>query len=322
VRYSAHVQIILIRNFLFACFIAAVPALIPVVTFRELKLESEQLGLIYTSLGVGSLIGATLVLPFARVRLSPNMLTICAGWLLVLVYLAMSAVHSLWFFIPIVAAAGISWTMAASELWVAGQRSMPDWARGRINAVHMMTTQGGIALGGVVWGAAASYLPMGTLFLTGAALLGISLFIAVPLSINFSQRLQLDPAALDEAHDFVRTPNPEDGPIALVVDFEIDEEQRDKFLDTARHARTIYLRHGATSYRVDEKLESPGTFRIEVVVHSWAAHLRQHARLTKAESEVMYARWSLNKGPGEPRVHHFIAADRGSTPLGFRALRG
>jgi MFS family permease len=317
VRYSAHVQIILIRNFLFACFIAAVPALVPVIAFRGLKLAPEQLGIIYTSLGIGSLIGATFVLPLARANWSPNALTIFAGWLLALVYLALATVHSLWLFIPIVLVSGISWTIAASELWLAGQRVMPDWARGRINAVHMMSSQGGIALGGVFWGAAASYLPMQTLFVGGAVLLCVSLFIAVPLSINYSQRLKLEPASLDQVHDFEHEPAPKDGPIGLVIDYDIEPEQRDLFIQTARRARRIYLRHGASSYRIQEELESPGKFRVEAIVASWAMHLRQHARFTKPESEVLWKLWQMHKGPGEPRVRHYIAADRLSTPLGF-----
>jgi Transmembrane secretion effector len=53
--------------------------------------------------------------------------------------------------------AGICWTIAASELWVAGQRAMPGWDRGRMNATIIMIGQGAIALGGVVWGSSAVF---------------------------------------------------------------------------------------------------------------------------------------------------------------------
>ena len=86
-RYTPGVQVILTRDFLFGLYIAAVPALVPVVA-------------------------------------------------LVLVLMAM--VPNLWMFLPVTALAGISWTVSASELWIAGQRAMPDWARVRMNAVHLM----------------------------------------------------------------------------------------------------------------------------------------------------------------------------------------
>jgi hypothetical protein len=35
-------------------------------------------------------------------------------------------------FFVVAALAGVGWTMSASELWVAAQRAMPGWARGRM----------------------------------------------------------------------------------------------------------------------------------------------------------------------------------------------
>jgi Transmembrane secretion effector len=43
--------------------------------------------------------------------------------------------------------AGAAWALAGSELWVAGQRVMPGWVRGRMNAFQIMLGQGGMALG-------------------------------------------------------------------------------------------------------------------------------------------------------------------------------
>ena len=112
-------------------------------------------------MGIGSLLGATLILPYARAKASPNTLTILAGVMLVVVLVLMSIVPNLWMFLPVTALAGISWTVKASELWIAGQRAMPDWARGRMNAVNLMASQGGVALGGVLWGGAATYVGLG-----------------------------------------------------------------------------------------------------------------------------------------------------------------
>jgi MFS family permease len=156
VRYTPGMQVILTRDFLFGLFIAVVPALVPVVALQHLRLQASQLGLVFTSMGIGSLLGAALMLPYARAKASPNALTIFAGAILVAVILLIAIVPNLWMFLPITALAGISWTVSASELWIAGQRAMPDWARGRMNAVHMMASQGGVAVGGVLWGGAAT----------------------------------------------------------------------------------------------------------------------------------------------------------------------
>jgi predicted MFS family arabinose efflux permease len=58
---------------------------------------------------------------------------------------------------------------------------MPDWARGRMNAAHMMASQGGVALGGILWGTAATSIGLGRTLLGGALLLTVSLALAIRL---------------------------------------------------------------------------------------------------------------------------------------------
>src|SRR4029077_17082939 len=123
VRYTPGMQVILTRDFLFGLFIAVVPALVPVVALQHLRLQASQLGMVFTSMGIGSLLGATLMLPYARAKVSPNALTVLAGLIQVAVLLLMVIVPNLWMLLPVTALAGISWTMSASELWIAAQRA-------------------------------------------------------------------------------------------------------------------------------------------------------------------------------------------------------
>jgi predicted MFS family arabinose efflux permease len=111
VRYTPGMQVILTRNFVFSLFTAAVPALVPVVALQHLQLQASQLGLVFTSMGIGSLLGATLILPYARAKASPNTLTILAGVMLVVVLVLMSIAPNLWMLLPVTALAGISWTV-------------------------------------------------------------------------------------------------------------------------------------------------------------------------------------------------------------------
>ncbi len=317
VRYTPGMQVILSRDLLFGFFISVVPALVPVVAFQHLRLAASQLGLVFTSLGIGSLLGATVVLPYARTKTTPNTLTILASGILVSVFVLMAMAPNLWTFLPVAALAGISWTISASELWIAGQRAMPDWARGRMNAVHMVASQGGVALGGVLWGWSANSLGLGTTLFGGAILLTASLVLAIPLSINFAQTLNLDPEPLESAHDFPLAPRPNDGPVTVTVESIIRPEDREEYLALTDQLRLIFLRNGALLYRVDENLEHPGTFRTEMLVASWADHVRQHSRTTKSEAEIAMRAWELHAGDDEPVVRHYVKANRVSTPLGF-----
>jgi hypothetical protein len=68
----------------------------------------------------------------------------------------MALIRQTGLFLVVAALAGVGWTLSASELWVAAQRAMPNWPRGRMNASVIMFSQGAMALGGVIWGSAAA----------------------------------------------------------------------------------------------------------------------------------------------------------------------
>jgi predicted MFS family arabinose efflux permease len=160
------------------------------VGLKVLHLSSSNLGLLFTSMGAGSVIGAVFVIPLLRARLSPDCLTFSANLLLVLVYVLMALIRQTEAFFVVAALAGIGWTISASELWVAAQRRMPTWARGRLNATVIMFSQGAMALGGVIWGSAGAIAGTSYTLLGAAVLLLASLFLARRFSINLAGNLE------------------------------------------------------------------------------------------------------------------------------------
>jgi hypothetical protein len=118
--------------------------------------KTPNLGLLLTSMVTGSVVGVVFIIPWLRARLSPDCLTLLANLLLVWVYMLMAFVRQKEIFFVVAALAGVGWTLSASELWLAAQRAMPNWARGRMNATVIMVSQGAMALGGVIWGSTAA----------------------------------------------------------------------------------------------------------------------------------------------------------------------
>ena len=311
VRYAPGIQVVLARNVLFALFISVIPALLPVVALKEVRISSSDLGLLFTSMGVGSVLGAIVLIPRARARFSPNTLTILASVLLSIVFLLMSVVRDVRFYLGVSALAGVAWTMAASELWVAGQRAMPPWARGRMNATHMMLSQGGMALGGLVWGGAAASLGVRFTLMAAAVLLLSSLALAFPLSIDFTGSLNFDPALpRREYHTMLNTPQPDDGPVTITFNFHVDAVNRARFMDLMREVRLMHLRNGAFTWRLDEDLAECHVFRVEMLVASWSEHLLQHERITREEQRYLERAWSLDVRPDGPVVKHFISVNK------------
>ena len=193
IRYARNApwfQVVLARNFLFALFISVIPALMPVVGLKVLHLSSSNLGLLFTSMGAGSVVGAVFIIPWLRARFSPDSVTLSANLLLVLVYVLMALVRQTEVFFVVAALAGVGWTMSASELWVAAQRAMPSWARGSMNATVIMISQGAMALGGVIWGSAGAIAGASYTLLGAAVLFLTSLLLARRLSINIAENLE------------------------------------------------------------------------------------------------------------------------------------
>ncbi|HEU4678163.1 MAG TPA: MFS transporter [Terrimicrobiaceae bacterium] len=212
-RNAPEFQVVLARNFLFALFISVIPALMPIVGLRILQLSSSDLGLMFTCLGTGSVIAAVFIVPRLRPRFSPDGLTLHANLLLVLVYLLTAFVHQKETFFLVAGLAGIGWTISASELWVATQRMMPGWARGRMNATVIMISQGAMGIGGLVSGLAGAIAGPRCTLLGAAVLFLASLILVRRLSINFTGNLDEKAASGSSSHA-----EPEGTPIARAPD--------------------------------------------------------------------------------------------------------
>jgi hypothetical protein len=316
VRYAPGIQVVLARNVLFAFFIALIPALIPVVGLKELKLSAAGCGILFSSMGVGSVLGAIFVVPWVRARLSSNMVIVIANLLIAVVYLLMAFVREQTIFMIVAAAAGIGWTLSASELWVASQRAMPSWSRGRMNATVIMVSQGAMALGGIVWGAAAAIWGLAPTLIGGAVLLSISLILAIPLSINFTRKLDFDPGSVTSfsqtsfSHKLIALPQPQDGPVAITYEFEVDRVREEEFMELMRQVRLIHLRNGAFSWQLHEDLTQFNIFRIEMIVPSWTQYLLQRDRMTKAEKKIIEEAKNLHIGEGPLREGIFLCVNK------------
>jgi MFS family permease len=308
VHYTRGIQVLLVRALLFALLISAIPALLPVVGLKALHLSSSSLGLLFTSIAIGSLAAAVLVIPLARERYRPNTVTVLASLLLAIVYCLMAYVRHLEPFMVVAALGGLSWTLAASELWVAAQQAMPDWTRGRMNATQIMISQGGVVLGGIAWGAAATFVGLEFTLLIAALLVCLHLAIAVPLSIDFTRSLNLEPGPPWGMPLPAETPDPDDGPIAVVADIVIEGQNRKdlaEFIELMLELRLAYLRNGASSARLYKNLGEPSVFRMEAVAPTWREYLLLHTRLTKTERQILDRVFNLSAGP-KPKVYHYM----------------
>jgi len=315
VRFAPGMQVILARQILFSLLVAAIPALLPVIGLKELHIDAADLGLLYTSMGAGSVITAAFILPLGRAHCSPNTLTRMAGYLLALVILLMAFVRQTQLLLVVAAFAGVAWTSTANELWVAGQRAMPGWARGRMNATIIMLSQGAMALGGVIYGTTAQTFGVRTVLVAVAVFIPVMLLtfklLSSPLSIDFTQRLSFESGAVTPwSQNFIHVPQPKDGPVLMTIDFQVDEPRGREIDSFISELRLIHLRNGAYSWQLFADPARPNHFHVEIMMPSWSQYLLHCERITKAEKEVIDRALSLHLGENPPETRMYIRVNK------------
>jgi MFS family permease len=318
VRYTPGMRVILTRIGLFSFFISIIPALMPVVGLKELHLDPSQLGYLFTAMAVGSVLGAVFLVPLARSRFSPNRLIIYADLLLVLDLFLMALVHRPYVFLLVAALGGAGWTLAASELWIAGQRAMPEWARGRMNATVIMVSQAATALGGVIWGWSATTGGVVPAFLIAGVLAILTMaFVQIVcrkrLSVDFTASLNLEPAAVtifSHNWDPVRLSQAKESPVSVVTEFAFESANVDECIELRREVRLIYLRNGAGNWHLYEDFVRSNRFQMEVLAPSWIEYQRLHERVTKDEREVFDKLCGLHSDRDPPREFIRVSVDK------------
>jgi MFS family permease len=309
-RNSRRMRIILSRNVFFSLVISVIPALLPVIAIRECACSAAQLGLIFACVGVGSLVGAVFVLPYLRARLTPNTITSISMAIMVLVFVAMAFMRAVPPLMVSTTFAGVAWSLAGSELWVAGQRVMPGWVRGRMNAFLIMLGQGSMALGAILWATGVANLGLDFTFAGAAAIALVVLALGYRYSIDFAAEAQIEEAPLEHAHDLAVVPDHDDGPITITIDYQIDSVDREEFRVLMQEVQAACRRNGAFQCRLDESLDQAGLFRLEYLVSTWADHLRQNMRMTVEETSAFNKAWNLHAGDSEPIVRHFRSTQK------------
>ncbi len=76
VRATPRLRAIMARNFEFSFFISAIPAIAPVIGLKGLHFNSSELGLLFASMGAGSVIAALFILSWVRKLFAGHVLTL------------------------------------------------------------------------------------------------------------------------------------------------------------------------------------------------------------------------------------------------------
>jgi MFS family permease len=307
VRFSPPVRTVLLRGVVFSLGASALWALLPVVALGRLGLSESGFGLLMGCVGTGAILGATM-LPRLRRRFAFDRMVALAslglaGGLIALAYIPRAELVAVTLLLT-----GACWLMVLSSLNTSAQRVAPGWVRARTLAAFQLVMQGGLALGSLMWGIVTGVADVETALTIAAVGLvgGVALARRWPLAA--SERADLTPAGSWSDPTVDIEPRPDDGPVLITVEYEIDPADAERFVRAMETLSGIRRRDGAFRWDLYADLERPGVYLETFVVDSWSEHLRQHDRLTVADLEVTKLTRSFHRGERPPQVRHLLWA--------------
>lgn len=308
VRYAKHspeLQSVLIRTGIFVFCASALWALLPVVARGRLGLGAAGYGVLVGCLGCGSLIAATVLPKLSRkFSLDARLLMAGAAFGFATLVLAYSSSYYLICFSLIVG--GIGWLTTMVGVNIATQSAVPLWVQARALSLYVLVSQGGLALGSFFWGSLASNVTdRGSLLLAAIGLWGGAI---VGLKWPLKKIKELDTTMISEWREpeTAQPLDPEDGPVLVTVDYEIDPARVEEFRLAMHDIQALRCRDGAIRWELFHDVAKPGRFFEVFLVESWAEHVRQHARVTKADLPVRQRARDFHRGPNAPSVSHLL----------------
>jgi MFS family permease len=337
VRYSPSLQASLVRAFTFPFFVSAIWSLLAVVARNDLhggifgRNGAIGYGVLNGALGVGAVIAATQV---ARVRrkYSADIILAVATVFEALTLFTLAFAHTPWAIIPMLIGAGACWTSSMSSINTSVQLAAPPWVTARALGTYMMTFQGGMALGSVLWG----FIAERTRTPYALAASGAGLLITLPIVYRFHilqgplpdhtpyqykrpapalVPVELGPdGAPSDAWDPANLHDPqyEQGPVRISIHYHIPLDCYREFTHRIHELRGVRLRDGAVRWGIYRDADDPTHLNETFIMESWLDYLRSRERVTAADAEIRARVYALHQGTesddATPRVTHQIYA--------------
>jgi MFS family permease len=307
-KSSRELHVVLVRAAVFFAFSSAVWALLPLVARNLLGGTAGFYGVLLGAVGAGA-IGGAFLMPMLRARFDVDGLMLLAAIAAAAVMAGLSLAPPQWVAILLLLLLGAGWITALTTLNGTAQSVLPNWVRGRSLAIYLTVFNGAMTAGSLAWGTIAEALGISaTLLVAAAGLLVVGLVF---------HRLKLPKGEADLVPSnhwpeplIAGTVENDRGPVLITVEYRVDAADRAAFLAALDTFSSERRRDGAYGWGVTEDAADPDIFLEWFFVESWAEHLRQHRRISKADADLQAEVRKFHKGDDPPIVRHLLAADR------------
>lgn len=307
VVHSHQAHAMFIRASSFIIFGSVIMAVLPVLVREDLGLGSTSFGILLSLLGIGSLIGGLIVLPRLRNRLTYERIIICSTILLAVVIAILGFVRDFTVLSVSITLGGIGWILIISSLHFSMSITTPKWVGSRGLAFYLLIFQSATAIGSIIWGLVATEIGIQFAFLFAAIGMVASLLAGLKYKLSADLELEYEPSHHWPSPNVVIEPSPEDGPIFVKIEYNIDPSRLKEFTFAMKELYNVRKRNGALHWRLYKENNKESLLIETFVVSSWAEHLRQHEQITKDDKKIQDHVNSFNADNKNPSISHLIA---------------
>ncbi|RYU81024.1 MFS transporter [Hymenobacter persicinus] len=311
VQYSPTLYGVLVRTFAFSFGASAMWALVSVVVARRLGLSSGHYGTMLSWLGAGA-VGGAVLMGRAGSRLNFNQRVLLGSLAFVGTNAALALFTSIYWLYPVMFFSGVCWLMVMTSFSTTVQLNVPKWVQARVTSIYMLVFQAGLSVGSLVWGELADRATVSIALLGAAGWMLLSSLLALPFPMRSGENLNLDPAGHWPDPEVQGTVDPDDGPVVVMVEYEVAPANWPAFRQAAGQLTRLRLRDGALRAGVFADLAHPERITEFFYVATWGEHQRQHHRFTKEDQAVEAQVQQFHTGSAPPRVTHFLAFPKSS----------
>ena len=250
-RHSRPMRSLIIRNLSFCVCASCLWALLPVIARDQLHLGAGGYGLLSASFGIGAVVGA-LSIPRQLQSRTLNAVVTSGVLLWMAATLLIAATDITAIALAGAFGAGVAWVCVLASLSAGTQSTAPAWVRARAVAMNLVAVQASLALGSVLWGTLASAAGTRVALATSATVMFVLHVLNRRVSVAMGNEADVTPAVQLPDLAIAVEPLPDDGPVLIQIEYQIDPE----------HARGIPARDprgraDAAAQRRDELARVP-----------------------------------------------------------------
>jgi len=303
---SPRLKVVLLRIFLFFLQSTALVALLPLVA-RDLHGGGPATFTVMLScLGAGAVVAA-LYFPRWRQRYSRDRFVLIGTVLHATLSTLIVSVPEVWVALPAMVLLGMAWISVANSLTIAAQVALPDWVRARGMSIYQMALMGGAAAGSLLWGQVASLSSVRWAVVAAAVTGVLMLFLTRRLTIEGGADIDFSPSPVGSVPAVAVEIGPEEGPVMVTVEYQIDPANAQAFADVMQRTRRARLRQGALSWGLFRDTAEPGRYVEYFVDENWIEHQRRLERFTAFDAELRARRLAFHIGTEAPVLRRYVA---------------